>query len=90
MPAQAGICAITALPFRAGGVCKRSNVDFFPASVYHMLGIPDDLFTPVFAISRVAGWTAHILEQLGDNCLIRPRAIYTSPRDLTVRLIGER
>ena len=72
-------------------------MDFFSASVYHMLGIPDDLFTPVFAISRVAGWTAHILEQLGDNRLIRPRtiytgprAIYTGPRDLAVRPIRER
>ena len=55
-----------------------------------MLGIPDDLFTPVFAISRVAGWTAHILEQLGDNRLIRPRAVYTGPRGLTVKPLGER
>ena len=73
-----------------GKTTLKANVDFFSASVYHMLGIPDDLFTPVFAISRVAGWTAHILEQLGDNRLIRPRAIYTGPRDLTVRPIRER
>ena len=73
-----------------GKTTLKANVDFFSASVYHMLGIPDDLFTPVFAISRVAGWTAHILEQLGDNRLIRPRAIYTGPRDLTVRPIGDR
>ena len=73
-----------------GKTTLKANVDFFSASVYHMLGIPDDLFTPVFAISRVAGWTAHILEQLGDNRLIRPRAIYTGPRDLTVRPIAER
>ena len=73
-----------------GKTTLKANVDFFSASVYHMLGIPDDLFTPVFAISRVAGWTAHILEQLGDNRLIRPRAIYTGPRDLTVKPIGER
>ena len=73
-----------------GKTTLKANVDFFSASVYHMLGIPDDLFTPAFAISRVAGWTAHILEQLGDNRLIRPRAIYTGPRDLTVRPIRER
>ena len=73
-----------------GKTTLKANVDFFSASVYHMLGIPDDLFTPVFAISRVAGWTAHVLEQLGDNRLIRPRAIYTGPRDLTVKPISER
>ena len=73
-----------------GKTTLKANVDFFSASVYHMLGIPNEQFTPVFAISRVAGWTAHILEQLGDNRLIRPRAIYTGPRDLTVTPIGSR
>ena len=73
-----------------GKTTLKANVDFFSASVYHMLGIPTDLFTPVFAISRVAGWTAHILEQLGDNRLIRPRAIYTGPRDLKVTPLGKR
>ena len=73
-----------------GKTTLKANVDFFSASVYHVLGIPDDLFTPVFAISRVAGWTAHILEQLGDNRLIRPRAIYTGPRDRHVKPISER
>ena len=73
-----------------GKTTLKANVDFFSASVYHMLGIPNDQFTPVFAISRVAGWTAHILEQLGDNRLIRPRAIYTGPRDLRVVPVGER
>jgi len=73
-----------------GKTTLKANVDFFSASVYHMLGIPTDLFTPVFAISRVAGWTAHILEQLGDNRLIRPRAIYTGPRGLTVTPIDQR
>ncbi len=73
-----------------GKTTLKANVDFFSASVYHMLGIPNDQFTPVFAISRVAGWTAHILEQLGDNRLIRPRAIYTGPRDLQVTPISER
>jgi citrate synthase len=55
------------------------NVDFFSASTYHALGIPIALFTPVFAVSRCAGWTAHILEQLQNNRLIRPRAEYTGP-----------
>jgi citrate synthase len=73
-----------------GKTTLKANVDFFSASVYHVLGIPNDLFTPVFAISRVAGWTAHILEQLGDNRLIRPRAIYTGPRDRHVKPISER
>ena len=55
------------------------NVDFYSASCYTMLGIPRDLFTPIFAISRVSGWTAHILEQYSDNRLIRPRAEYIGP-----------
>lgn len=56
------------------------NVDFYSASVYTYLGIPRDLFTPIFAMSRVGGWTAHILEQFSDNRLIRPRAEYTGPQ----------
>lgn len=56
-----------------------ANVDFYSASVYHSLGIDHDLFTPVFAISRVSGWMAHILEQYSNNRLIRPRAEYTGP-----------
>ena len=59
-----------------------ANVDFYSASLYRMLGIPTDLFTPVFAVSRIAGWTAHILEQLGNNRLIRPESEYTGPRDV--------
>ncbi|HLG50929.1 MAG TPA: citrate/2-methylcitrate synthase [Chloroflexota bacterium] len=55
------------------------NVDFFSAPVQHMLGIPTDLFTPVFAMSRVAGWTAHVMEQHAHNRLIRPRAEYVGP-----------
>jgi len=59
------------------------NVDFYSATCYYALGIPIDLFTPVFAVSRVSGWTAHVLEQLVDNRLIRPRAEYVGPRDRT-------
>jgi len=55
------------------------NVDFYSALVYRALGIPLDLFTPVFAVGRVAGWTAHVLEQYANNRLIRPRAEYVGP-----------
>lgn len=57
----------------------NANVDFYSASTYHTLGVDLDLFTPIFAMSRMAGWTAHVMEQLGDNRLIRPRADYTGP-----------
>jgi citrate synthase len=57
----------------------NANVDFYSATVYYTLGVRVDLFTPIFAVSRIAGWTAHILEQLGNNRLIRPRAEYTGP-----------
>ena len=56
-----------------------ANVDFYSASVYHSLGIDHDLFTPIFAVSRMSGWLAHILEQYDNNRLIRPRADYTGP-----------
>ncbi|MBA3948604.1 MAG: citrate synthase [Acidobacteria bacterium] len=55
------------------------NVDFYSASVYHTLGIDIDLFTPIFAVSRISGWTAHVLEQYANNRLIRPRADYIGP-----------
>ena len=57
----------------------NANVDFYSASTYRTLGIDVDLFTPVFAVSRVGGWTAHVIEQLDDNRLIRPRADYIGP-----------
>jgi 2-methylcitrate synthase len=57
----------------------NANVDFYSASTYHTLGIELDLFTPIFAVSRIAGWTAHVMEQLSDNRLIRPRAEYVGP-----------
>ncbi|HEX2025051.1 MAG TPA: citrate synthase [Actinomycetota bacterium] len=59
------------------------NVDFYAASVYHYLGIPTDLMTCVFAASRVAGWSAHVREQLADNRLIRPESEYVGPRNQT-------
>jgi citrate synthase len=54
----------------------NANVDFYSATVYHSLGIPTDLFTPIFAISRMSGWTAHVLEQWSDNRLFRPLSEY--------------
>jgi 2-methylcitrate synthase len=57
----------------------NANVDFYSATVYHSLGIPTDMFTPIFAIARTSGWTAHILEQLSDNRLYRPLSEYVGP-----------
>lgn len=69
----------------------NANVDFYSATVYYSLGIPTDLFTPIFAISRTAGWTAHVLEQLADNRLYRPLSEYTGPEvGKVVRPIDER
>ena len=59
----------------------NANVDFYSASTYYSLGIPVDLFTPIFAVSRMSGWTAHILEQYRNNRLIRPRADYLGDAD---------
>jgi len=67
-----------------------ANVDFYSGSVYYVLGIPIEVFTPVFAVSRISGWTAHVLEQYADNRLIRPRAEYVGPRDRTFVPIEQR
>lgn len=66
------------------------NVDCYSASTYYMMGIPLDLFTPIFAISRISGWTGHILEQYADNKLIRPRAEYVGPRNVPYVPIDQR
>jgi len=66
------------------------NVDFFSASVYYTLGIPLDLFTNLFACARMAGWTAHVIEQLRDNRLIRPESTYIGPADRAVVPIEQR
>lgn len=85
--------------FELGSVIMRTmeaekklypNVDFFSASVYYMLGIDIDLYTPIFALSRTSGWTAHLLEQWEDNRLIRPRAEYVGPRGKSVQSIAQR
>jgi len=68
----------------------HANVDFYSATVYYSLGIPTDLFTPIFAIARTSGWTAHVLEQLADNRLIRPQSVYTGPVGLKVTPIASR
>jgi citrate synthase len=66
------------------------NVDYFSASVYYTMGIPIDLFTPVFGIARVAGWTAHVMEQHANNRIIRPQDDYHGPFDLKVVPIEQR
>lgn len=66
------------------------NVDFYSASTYYLMGIPLDLYTPIFAVSRISGWTGHILEQYGNNKLIRPRAEYIGKRDQKYVPIDER
>src|SRR3954470_16483328 len=68
----------------------HANVDFYSATVYYSLDIPTDLFTPIFAIARTAGWTAHVLEQLADNRLIRPQSAYTGAVGLKVIPLAER
>jgi len=66
------------------------NVDFYSASTYYLMGIPLDQYTPIFAVSRISGWTGHILEQYSNNKLIRPRAEYIGARDQKYVPIGER
>lgn len=66
------------------------NVDFFSASVYKMLGIPNDLYTPIFAMSRIAGWTAHLMEQYANNRLVRPNALYEGAENRPYTPIADR
>ena len=74
----------------AGEKGLHPNVDFYAASVYHYLGIPTDLMTPVFALARMSGWTAHVREQYADNRLIRPESEYVGPRDQAYVPIDQR
>ncbi len=67
-----------------------ANADFYHASAYHFMGIPTGLFTPIFVMSRVTGWCAHVMEQRGDNRIIRPGADYTGPKDRDVVPIDQR
>jgi citrate synthase len=66
------------------------NVDLYSGSLYHVMGISTDLFTPIFAVSRISGWAAHVLEQLAHNRIIRPRAEYTGPEKLEYTTIEKR
>jgi len=85
----ADICAvIEEVMLREKGL--HCNVDFYSAPVYNMLGLSTDLYTPIFALARVVGWTAHILEQYDNNRLIRPLARYGGPEERTVPLLEER
>lgn len=67
-------------PYRARGI--HVNVDFFAGSIYHLMGIPEDLFIPIFALGRIPGWTLQVLEQYENNILIRPLLYYEGPMDL--------
>lgn len=82
--------AVMAEEMEKAGKKIYPNVDFFSASVYTTLGISMDLFTPIFAMSRVTGWTAHLFEQYANNRLIRPKAEYVGPRGLKVEPIENR
>jgi citrate synthase len=66
------------------------NVDFYSATTYHCIGLPLDLFTPMFVIARVGGWAAHVLEQLADNRLFRPDVDYKGPHDARYKPMSER
>ena len=84
MGARAGVPEWFAMSERIEGLVRTEkklnpNVDFYSATTYYTMGIPVELYTPIFAVSRISGWTAHVLEQLANNRLIRPRADYTGP-----------
>ncbi|MDQ3397508.1 MAG: citrate synthase [Deinococcota bacterium] len=68
----------------------KPNVDFFSASVYRMLGFPKDMYTPIFAVARISGWIAHLLEQYADNRLMRPQLVYEGPLGKKFKPIDER
>jgi citrate synthase len=68
----------------------KPNVDFFSASVYRMLGFPSDMYTPIFTVSRIAGWMAHLYEQYADNRIMRPRLVYEGPTGRKFKPIEER
>jgi citrate synthase len=67
-----------------------ANVELFAALILHAVGVPSELFTPIFAIGRTAGWTAHMIEQLAETKIIRPESVYVGPRDLKFQPIEQR
>ena len=75
-------------PYRRRGIYQ--NVDFFSGAIYYLLDIPDDLFISIFAMGRVPGWTAQVIEQFNNNILLRPRLLYTGPMDVPYVPIEER
>jgi len=75
-------------PYRRRGIYQ--NVDFFSGTIYYLMGIPDDLFISIFAMGRIPGWTAQVVEQFENNILLRPRLQYTGPMDVPYVPIGER
>ena len=92
---EAGQAHLYEMSVRIDDVMQREkhllpNVDFYSATVYHAMGIPHDLFTPVFAMSRVAGWCAHVMEQYANNRIYRPRGRYVGPTGLRYEPIDRR
>jgi len=92
---EAGQAHLYEMSVRIDDVMQREkhllpNVDFYSATVYHAMGIPHDLFTPVFAMSRVAGWCAHVMEQYANNRIYRPRGRYMGPTGLHYEPIDRR
>ena len=75
-------------PYRRRGIYQ--NVDFFSGTIYYLMGIPDDLFISIFAMGRIPGWTAQVIEQFENNILLRPRLLYTGEMDVPYVPIGER
>ncbi len=75
-------------PYRSRGIYV--NVDFWAGAVYHLLGIPEDLFISIFAMGRVPGWTLQVMEQYSNNILIRPLLKYVGPINLTYVPIDQR
>ncbi len=75
-------------PYQKRGIYV--NVDFFAGAVYYLLGIPEDIFIPIFALGRVPGWTLNVVEQFSNNILIRPLTEYTGPMDLEYMPIEQR
>jgi len=75
---------------RKPGRRLETNVEFYTALLLHGLGLPSELFTPTFAVARVAGWTAHVLEQIEEDVLIRPHVVYAGARERVLRASGRR